>query len=292
MEKPSFAKPLWSGESLDGKTILLYAEQGFGDAIQFLRYVPQVAAYGGRIVLRLHRFLVRLAATLPGDMTIVTPGTRLPDFDVWCPLLSVPRILETRLDRIPGEVPYLFPRPALIERWQRRFAGLPGRRIGLAWAGDPRHINDFRRSIGLERLKQLFAISGNSWVSLQKGPRARDHLAQLAPSTLLDISDELGDFADTAGAIANLDLVIAADTAVAHLAGALAKPMWTLVPFSPDWRWMLNREDSPWYPTMRLFRQPAPGDWDSVVAQVADCLARPAANPADCEPHRPAAMSK
>jgi tetratricopeptide (TPR) repeat protein len=292
VENPGIAAPLWSGEPLDGKTILLCAEQGFGDAIQFLRYVPQVAAYGGRIVLRLHRSLVRLAATLPGDMTIVTPGNRLPDFDVWCPLLSLPRILQTRLDSIPGEVPYLVPRPALIERWRRRLAGLPGRRIGLAWAGNPRHINDFRRSIGLERLKPLFAIPGDSWVSLQKGGHARGQLAQLAPSTVLDISNELGDFADTAGAIANLDLVIAADTAVAHLAGALAKPVWTLVPFSPDWRWMFEREDTPWYPTMRLFRQPAPGDWDSVVARAATCLADPAANPGDCAPHRAAAMTK
>jgi len=279
VQEPGFAKPLWSGEPLDGKTILLYAEQGFGDAIQFLRYVPQVAASGGRIVLRLHRFLVRLAATLPGEMTIVTPDNPVPDFDVWCPLLSLPRILETRLDTIPGEAPYLVPRPALIERWRRRLAGVPGRRVGLAWGGDPRHVNDFRRSIGLQRLKPLLAIPGITWISLQKGPHAGD-LVGPAPSTILDIADELRDFTETAGAIANLDLVISTDTAVAHLAGAIAKPVWTWVPFSPDWRWMLGREDSPWYPTMRLFRQPAPGDWDSVVARAADCLARLAATAA------------
>jgi Flp pilus assembly protein TadD len=271
-EKPEFAAPLWDGGLLDGKTILLYAEQGFGDAIQFLRYVPLVAARGGRIVLRVHRALVRLAASLPGDIAIVTPGNRLPAFDVWCPLLSLPRLFETRLESIPGEVPYLRVRPALGERWRRRLADLSGLRVGLAWAGDPRHINDFRRSIELDRMAPLFDLAGISWVSLQTGPRAAD-LAAFSAARVRDLLPELSDFAETAGVIGNLDLVIAVDTAVAHLAGALAAPVWTMLPFSPDWRWMFERQDSPWYPTMRLFRQPTPGDWEAAVATVAKALA-------------------
>jgi Flp pilus assembly protein TadD len=271
MEKPRIAAPLWDGGRLEGRTILLYAEQGFGDAIQFLRYVPQAAARGGRIVLQLHRLLVRSAASLPGEMTIVTPTNRLPEIDVWCPLLSLPLLFGTRLESIPDRVPYLGVRPTLAERWRRRLAGLPGWRVGIAWAGDPRHVNDFRRSIELDRLAPLFTVPGISWVSLQTGPRASD-LAPLA-APMLDLSAELTDFAETAGVIANLDLMIAVDTAVAHLAGALASPVWTLLPFSPDWRWMLGREDSPWYPTMRLFRQPAPGEWDAVVATVREALA-------------------
>src|SRR5260370_42375499 len=258
---------MWTGERLDGKTILLYAEQGFGDAIQFFRDVPQVAALGGRVVLLLHRRLVRLAASLPGDMTIVSPGHRLPEIDAWCPLLSLPRLFDPRLGSIPGDVPYLGVRPALAERWRQRLAGLSGWRVGLAWAGDPRHVNDFRRSIPLERLSPLFTVPGISWVSVQIGPGPRD-VAAFATAPVLDLSAELTDFAETAGVIANLDLVITVDTAVAHLAGAIAKPVWTLVPFSPDWRWLFGREDSPWYPTIRLVRQPAPGDWDTVVAMV------------------------
>jgi tetratricopeptide (TPR) repeat protein/ribosomal protein S18 acetylase RimI-like enzyme len=272
MEKPGIAAPLWDGEPLDGRTILLYAEQGFGDAIQFLRYVPRVMACGGRVVLRLHRLLVRLAASLPGELSIVASNNRLPEFDAWCPLLSLPRLFDTRLESIPVDVPYLAVRPALAERWRRRLAALPGWRIGLVWAGDPRHINDFRRSLELDRLAPLFRVPGINWVSLQTGPRAGD-AAMLAAAPMLDLSAELTDFAETAGVIANLDLVIAADTAVAHLAGALAAPVWTLLPHSPDWRWLLARDDSPWYPTMRLFRQPVPGDWDAVIAKVQAALA-------------------
>jgi hypothetical protein len=263
--------PMWAGEPLDGKTILLDAEQGFGDTIQFLRYVPLVAARGGRIVLRLQRSLVRLAASLPGELTIVTPGNRLGAFDLWCPLLSLPRVFGTRLESTPANVPYLGVRPALLDRWRRRLGGLAGLRVGIAWAGDPRHVNDFRRSIAFASWVPLLAVPGVSWVSLQLGPTA-GAVATLAPTRVLDLSAELTDFAETAGAIANLDLVIAADTAVVHLAGAIGAPVWTLLPFTPDWRWLLNREDSPWYPTMRLLRQPAPGEWDAVIAQTAERL--------------------
>ncbi len=264
--KPRLPQPEWQGESLDGRTIVLFAEQGYGDTIQMLRYVPAVAARGGRIVLYLERPLVRLAASLPGNPVILPKRAPLPPFDVWCPMLSLPRVLETTAETIPP-APYLRPRAPIVERWRNRLSGLHGLKVGIAWAGSPHHVNDYRRSIGLERLKPLLAVSGVSFVSLQVGPRAAD-LAALAPGAVTDMTPELSDFAETAAVILNLDLVIAIDTAVVHLAGALGRPAWVMLPFSPDWRWLIGREDSPWYPTLRLYRQGAPGDWDGVVRRV------------------------
>jgi tetratricopeptide (TPR) repeat protein len=271
-DKPAFSQPEWQGEDIAGKTILLQSEQGFGDGIQCLRYVPDVLARGARVALRVERPLVRLAASLPGNLVITPMNAPPPAFDVWCPLLTLPRILGTRLDSIPAQVPYLAVRPGIAERWRQRLADLPGLKVGLAWAGSPSHINDFRRSIDLSALQPLFDVSGVSFVSLQVGPRTGD-LAALPPDTILDLSRELIDFAETAGAMLSLDLVIAVDTAVVHLAGALARPAWAMLTFSPDWRWLLGRDDNPWYPTLRLYRQPTPGDWNSVIARVAADLA-------------------
>lgn len=268
--KPRFPQPEWTGEDLAGRTILLQAEQGIGDTIQCLRYVGAVAARGGRIVLRIDRSLVRLAASLRERVTIVPPGAPLPAFDVWCPSLSLPGIFGTRPDNIPGQ-PYLHARSAIVERWRRRLAGLAGLRVGLVWAGSPTHINDFRRSMGVEPLRPLLDLREVTFVSLQVGARAGEYAA-LSPR-IMDLSAELSDLAETAGAIANLDLVIAVDTAVVHLAGAIGKPAWVMLPFSPDWRWLLDRDDSPWYPTLRLYRQPKPADWDSVIARVKADLA-------------------
>ena len=272
LKKPRFAQPQWQGENIAGKTILLHAEQGLGDTIQCLRYVGLVATRCSRVVLRIERRLTRTAASLPANVAIVHADARIPPFDVWCPLLSLPRIFGTRVETIPADTPYLGVRPVLAERWRRRLGGLPGRKIGLAWAGSPTHINDCRRSVDPERLAPLFDAAGISWVSLQASPAASS-IAGLPVNRILDLSAELTDFAETAGAILNLDLVITVDTAVAHLAGALGRPAWVMLPFSPDWRWLLDRDDSPWYPSLRLFRQPAPGDWDSVVARVTECLA-------------------
>jgi tetratricopeptide (TPR) repeat protein len=277
-KRPSFAQPEWQGEDLHGKTILLHAEQGFGDTIQQLRYIPAVAARGARIALRIDRPLVRLAASLPGNLIITPTPARPAAFDVWCPLLSLPRILGTRMDSIPADVPYLGVRSGIAERWRQRLSHLAGLKVGLVWAGSPKHVNDFRRSIEVERLKPLFDVAGASFISLQIGERAAD-VTKLPPGLITDVSAALTDFAETAGAIVNLDLVIAVDTAVVHLAGALAKPTWVMLPFSPDWRWLLEREDSPWYPTLRLYRQPRPGDWESVIARVvADLRERAAAH--------------
>ncbi|MBV9747637.1 MAG: tetratricopeptide repeat protein [Acetobacteraceae bacterium] len=274
--KPTFPQPMWRGEPLEGKTILLQMEQGFGDAIQCFRYVPEVMRRGGRVILRVERALVRVAASLPGDIVIKPGQARLPPFDVWCPLLSLPRVLDTQVDSIPAAVPYLGARAAVTERWRRNLAGMSGLKVGLAWAGNPRHVNDLRRSIEVKRLAPLLDVPGVAWVSLQVG-RQGAAFAELAGGRVVDLSAQLTDFAETAGAIANLDLVIAVDTSVVHVAGALARPAWVMLPFSPDWRWLMNRDDSPWYPTLRLYRQPAAGDWDHVIARVAADLSERAA---------------
>jgi Flp pilus assembly protein TadD len=276
IKKPDYRQPQWDGEDLEGKTILLQSEQGFGDAIQCLRYVPAVAARGGRVLLRIDRSVVRLAASLPSNPVILPANAAIPTFDFWCPLLSLPRIFGTRPETVPATVPYLRPRPALVTRWQRRIGNLPGLKVGLVWAGNEKHANDFRRSIPFGALAPILATAGASFVSLQVGTRSAD-VAALSTDAIVDVSAELTDFAETAGAIANLDLVIAVDTAVAHLAGAMGRPVWLLLPLSPDWRWLLGRDDTPWYPTMRLYRQPAPGDWASVVTRVAADLRQPAA---------------
>jgi Flp pilus assembly protein TadD len=270
--KPKFAQPLWEGEQLDGRTILLHYEQGLGDTIQCLRYVPMVAARGGRVVLRLERTLVRLAASLAENIVISPPRAPLPTFDVWSPLLSLPRLFGTRVESIPAKVPYLGVRPPIVERWRRRLEGLSGLRVGLVWGGSPRHLNDFRRSIDLARLRPILDVPGVSFVSLQVGPPAAD-LAALPTGAVVDLSAELTDFSETAGAMMNLDLIIAVDTAVVHLAGSLARPTWVMLPFAPDWRWMIGRDDSTWYPTLRLYRQSAPSDWNSVITRVAADLA-------------------
>jgi hypothetical protein len=279
--KPRLGQPEWQGEDLDGRTILLVAEQGYGDTIQTLRYLPLVAARGaGRIVLHVERPLVRLAASAPGNLVIVPKGAPLPPFDVWRATLSLPGIFNTTDTTMPA-APYLQPRPPIIERWRGRLGDLRGLRVGLVWAGSPHHVNDYRRSIGLERLKPLLSVPGVSFVSLQVGPRAAD-LAKLAPDApVVDITSELTDFAETAGAILNLDLVIAVDTAVVHVAGALGRPAWVLLTFCPDWRWLLERSDSPWYPSLKLYRQEKSGDWDGIVERVTGDLAALARHKAD-----------
>ena len=271
-----FAQTRWHGEALRGKTLLLHTDQGFGDSIQYLRYVPRLLAAGARVILELEGPLVPLAASLAGEVTVVAKGTRLPEFDLHCPLMSLPLRFATRLETIPAEVPYLFPRAEAIARWRARLGAEPGLKVGLVWAGSAQHSNDHNRSLTLARLRPLLAAAPARWLSLQTGPRARD-LAELEPGQATDLSGALTDFAESAACVVNLDLVITVDTAIAHLAGALAKPAWVMLPFMPDWRWLLGRETSPWYPSLRLFRQPAAGDWESVVRRVAEELERFAA---------------
>jgi tetratricopeptide (TPR) repeat protein len=275
-----FAQPQWRGQPLDGERILLYAEQGLGDTVQFLRYVPLVQAAGGDVVLEVQPGLCRLAGQLPGVVAVVPAGGVLPEFAWHCPLMSLPLALGTTEASIPAKAPYLCaPREA-----EDKAAGLSlpayGLRIGLAWAGNPAHPKNRFRTIDLSTLEPLLELRGAHFSSLQLGAE----VAELASAgmDIVDLSSKITDMADTAALIDRLDLVIAADTSVAHLAGALGKPVWVMLPFAPDWRWLLDREDSPWYPTMRLFRQPALGDWESVVDMVWDALAKEIAIQAIC----------
>jgi len=265
-----FAAPQWRGEALDGKTILLHAEQGFGDTIQFLRYLPLVAARGGNIILEIQKPLVALVTPSAG-VTIVARGDPLPPFDLHCPLLSLPLAFATTLQNIPASMPYLAAADERVAHWRARLAGEPGLKVGIAWAGSPIHRNDRHRSIPIEKFKPLLELAGARFFSWQVGARAAD-LATVEPVPVTDLAGELTDFGETAAAVANLDLIISADTALVHLAGALNKPVWTMLPFAPDWRWLTARSDSPWYPSMRLFRQAKVGDWDGVIAAVLQAL--------------------
>jgi tetratricopeptide (TPR) repeat protein len=294
-----FPQPLWLGETpLAGRTILLHGEQGYGDVLQFCRFAPLVAALGrsgsGRgdvpedipgsvsgevnVVLEVPYALARLIRTMPGSQHVIAHGEAPPEFDVHCPLMSLPLALGTTLETIPATVPYLSADPDQERAWRIRLAALPGLRVGLVWAGNPRVSDraasaiDRRRSMPLARLAPLGAVEGVSFVSLQKGPGAEQAKAPPRGMALYDWTDELWDFADTAALVAGLDLVISVDTSVVHLAGALGKPVWVLNRYDACWRWLYGRADSPWYPTARLFRQPAFGDWDSVIAEVATAL--------------------
>jgi tetratricopeptide (TPR) repeat protein len=272
----NFLQLEWSGKDpLAGKTILLYAEQGFGDTIQFCRYA-QLIASDARVVLEVPSALVLLLSSLKGIAQIVARGEPLPPFDLYCPLLSLPHAFGTTLATIPGEVPYLAADAAKAIAGRQRLADLPGLRVGLVWSGNPRlwkvdtSIMDRRRSISVEQFRALAAVRGVSFVSLQKGEAA----SQTRPSGMVihDWTSELHDFADTAALIEALDLVISVDTSVAHLAGALGKPVWLLNRFDTCWRWLLGRDDSPWYPTLRQFRQSEAGDWDGVLTPVRQAL--------------------
>jgi len=271
----NFTQPLWDGGPLRGQTILLHFEQGFGDTIQFIRYLPLVIERGGRVICECQPELCRLVAVSNAGMVVLPHGQPLPAFDIHCPLMSLPKVLGTTLTNIPMNVPYLHADAMETEMWRKRLADDSSSiKVGLAWAGRPQHKNDRNRSITLASLAPLAKVPNVRLISLQKGEAAAEAKA-VSTMQLMDLTDHLHDLADTAALIANLDLVIAVDTAVVHLAGAMGKPVWTLLPFAPDWRWLLAREDSPWYPTMRLFRQPSVGDWRTVIERVGDALASP-----------------
>jgi tetratricopeptide (TPR) repeat protein len=267
-----FSQPLWLGaEDVANKTILLHAEQGFGDTIQFSRYLPLVATAGARVVFEVQAPLRRLMGTLPGVARIVSKGDALPDFDLHCPLLSLPLAFATRLETIPNAMHYLSAPAHTVIDWQRRLGPKNRPRIGLVWSGSPQHKNDPNRSIRLSALLPLLDQEA-TFVSLQKDVRSEDAAILQARGDLRHFGHGLKDFADTAALITNLDLLISVDTSVVHLAGALAKPVWVLLPFIPDWRWLLDRDDSPWYPTATLFRQDDTRSWDKVIARIHTAL--------------------
>lgn len=272
----TFAEPQWDGGDLAGRTILLHAEQGFGDTLQFVRYVPRLAARGGRVVLAAQPALAPLLARLPGVIRLLGEEELVPPFDVHAPLLSLPHLFGTTLATVPAEVPYLTADPARQAAWAARLRGDGRPRVGLVWAGNPGHKKDRWRSLPLAALAPLAGVDGVTFYSLQKGPAATQAGSPPPGLALRDLSPELTDFGETAAAAANLDLIITVDTAVAHLAGALGRPVWLLLSAAPDWRWQRTGERSPWYPTMRLFRQEELGVWAPVVARVAAALARAA----------------
>jgi Flp pilus assembly protein TadD len=268
---PRFPQPMWDGSRLDGRTILLHAEQGLGDTVQFIRYGAIAKQLGGRVLLACQRTLLALLRRYRFIDAIYTEGDAVPAFDVYAPLLSLPYCLgQYSVEQFPHDVPYLDCDPQLLDQWRRRLQSVTGFRIGIAWQGNPAHMNDHRRSLPVTHFVGLAQVPNVSLISLQKGP-GREQLQQ-TPGLALDLGNELADLSDTAAVLSTLDLVICVDTAVAHLAGALGVPTCLAIPFIPDWRWQLQRDDSPWYPTMRLFRQRQHHDWNDVFVRLKQAL--------------------
>ena len=262
--------PRWQGEPLGNKTLLIHAEQGYGDTIQFLRFVPLLVQMGGSIVVEVQdSSLLSLARSLSCSCTVITRVDHAPKADLQIPLMSIPVVLKTTLETIPNNVPYLFADHERRKYWQRTIGSRQGLRIGLCWKGRNEHVNDRFRSCPLTLLAPLFSLPGIQWFSLQFGPGKEELTASAADFPLIDLTGSSTDFHDTAALMAELDLVITVDTAVAHLAGATGRPTWLLLPFAPDWRWGMTADRTPWYPSMRLFRQANPDNsWYGAVEQV------------------------
>jgi hypothetical protein len=255
-----------------GRSVLLHAEQGLGDTIQFCRYAASVRARGARVVLEVQRPLVRLLHSLEGVDALIAQGDPLPAFDLHCPLMSLPRAFATTLESVPAKVPYLDSPSEIATTWSSKLAHDRAWRVGLAWAGRRTHSYDRARSLSLEHLKGLLAVPGVSFYSLHHELGEQDAQRAAAAPNLAHFGEELAGFDSAAGLIAQLDLVISVDTSLAHLAGALGRPLWLLLAYTPDWRWLLDRDDSPWYPSARLFRQRWRGDWHDALTRVADEL--------------------
>lgn len=269
----SFEQPQWAGDPLGTRRLFIHREQGFGDALQFVRLVSQVKKnYGGTLILECQPELLSLFEDMEGIDEFVPFGNPLPDFDVWIPLMSLAHILKVDEDNIPGVVPYLSAKKTT--RFRLRPAPQGGLNIGVVWAGSPTHQNDRRRSVELGRFLSMMGHKGVTLFSLQKGPARKEIKAQGAQGMIVDVGQQLQNFSDTAAIIDQLDLVISVDTSVVHLAGSMGKPVWLLLPFTPDWRWMHDRDDSPWYPTMQIYRQAEAGNWAEVFEKVYEALAQ------------------
>lgn len=267
----------WQGERLAGKKILLYADQGYGDSLQFLRYAPKVAEMAEEVGVLVQKPLEELARQSLPECRVWDSSEMLPlqEYDLACPLMSLPHWFHTKLEFLPQEIPYVQPKQEEAASWAKQLQQLAPQgnfRIGVVWAGNAAHSNDKNRSVAISHLMPLLEQQKIFWLSLQVGERAKDIKKLPNQADIADISLQLKDFAVTAAVIANLDLVLTVDSAVAHLAGAMGKKTWLMLPFNPDWRWLLDREDSPWYPSMRLFRQKRLGDWTEVVSDVKKAL--------------------
>lgn len=263
-----FPQPAWRGqEGIQGKKLLICSEQGFGDVIQFCRYLPLMGDLGAEIIFEVPQPLASLVSTLECPLTVVVKDDPLPAFDVHCPVMSLPYVFKTTVETIPAKTPYLFSDKGKVEKWRDRLGPGERPRVGLTWSGNRDHKNDANRSIWLQELLPLFDLP-IEWHSLQKEYRQPDLEILQQHSGICLHQDDLHDFSDTAALIECLDLVVSVDTGPVHLAGALGKPVWVLLPYMPDYRWMLDREDSPWYPSARLYRQPKAGDWKTVIQSV------------------------
>lgn len=266
-------KPRWDGSDLSGRTILLAAEQGIGDTINFIRYAPLLAERGAKVLVEAQDTVVSLIGRVPGVSSVSAQGQTLPEHDFYAPVPSLPFAFQTRPDTIPANVPYLSAQPERAAAWKDRLAQYGAAfKVGLVWGGSLRNRNDIHRSMLLADFAPLADVKGARFFSLQTGPQASQIFSAPPGTEIVDLGPSLTSFEETAAALANLDLLISVDTAIVHLAGAMGRPVWNLIAFAPDWRWMLNRPDTTWYPTMKLFRQPAYKDWAGAVRQVKEQL--------------------
>ncbi|MBF0194732.1 MAG: tetratricopeptide repeat protein [Magnetococcales bacterium] len=268
----SLSKPLWDGTSLEGKTILLHCDQGLGDNLQFVRYTELIKKKGATVALLCPQPLQAIFKTVNSIDCLITNSSLIPPHDYQASLLSLPMIFRTTLESIPNKVPYLHTDQKLVDKYANLMANLEGFKVGIVWSGNPKFKNNKNRSIGADFMAKLLDVQGCIFISLQKEAKDDELKIFSKRSNFLDLSDHLEDFAETAAVMANLDLVISSDTSVIHLAGAIGKPAWALLMFNPDWRWLLKKDDSPWYPTLRLFRQPAPRKWKIVIEGVVNKL--------------------
>jgi len=266
-------RPRWDGRRIAGQTLLIHDEQGFGDSFQFLRMVPWAKERSGaRVILEINPESLSLAKRATGFDDIVARGTLPPAFDVHCEMMSLPMVMGLKLSDLPGPMPYLSPDPARLAKWKKRLAKLPRPLVALVWAGRPTHHNDANRSMTLADLAPLGGC-GATFLAVQRGPKAVEAKTPPPGMSILSLDDDIKDFEDTAAILSIADLLISVDSAPVHLAGALGRPAWVMLPFVPDWRWLLERTDTPWYPSVRLFRQSARGNWGDVVRRMAEVLA-------------------
>ncbi len=270
---PSFPQPMWDGSPLNGRTILIYGDHGLGDTLQFIRYAPLVRERGGIVIVAVRKPLARVLSSCPGVERVIPEGAPLPEFSVYIPAMSLPRVFGTTLATVPAQIPYLAADAALIDRWRDVIGREEVFRVGIAWQGNPSYARDRQRSFPLMEFEPIARSGGVRLYSLQKDFGTEQITAVASRFAVADLGSRLTDLMDTAAVMKNLDLVISADTSIVHLAGALGVPVWVALPFESDWRWLLERDDSPWYPTMRLFRQARPGEWGEVFTRISDAVA-------------------